>query len=388
MTMDLCVKSLTGQVEMLTNFYVSRSNGVNGDKIITVSGVKTEENSYAYSMVQNEAIFIYDDEEYVIKQHSERTLGNTTKVECKAVHKMFDDLNGNWIYDKLAGTVLLNDLFTFLLAGSGYTFSIDPTDLPSSVNVDGFGDNNSTTLLKNAIELITGEFDVSKKHIEIAKEIGDTTDHQIRYKLNVKNPTKEIDTSSFATYIRGYGKDGLMVDYTSPLHTVYGIKHAPPVRDDMYTDSVSLTNRIKRELNDSINISIKLTYVELLEMGIQDIKKGDYAWCIIEPFNIDVKIRVVQVDDYSNPFKSPVFTLGSIRKKATDIIKEYSKTKHMVERVVDVGKNMIKQEALKIGERVAFDVGYDPSSKVDNSVFSSHVNSFSDHLTLYWMGGL
>lgn len=381
----LLIKGLSGQIEMLPGFDANRSKKVNGDMTLSVVGTKDEGNDHSYPLVQNEARFIYDEEEYVIKQHTERTVGNTIKVDAKAIHAIFEDLTAHRIYEKMSGTILVNDLMSFSLAGSGYTFEVDFTDLSTSIIVDKFGDNTSLSLVKNIWDLIGAEFDVSGKHIFVAKQLGRVTDYQVRHKLNVKDPSKDIDTSNFFTYIRGYGKDGLMVEYTSPLAAIYGIKHAPPVRDDKYTDSASLLARITRDLNDSIDISIKLTYVELVEMGIQDIQKGDYVWCILDPFDIDLLIRVVQVDDSNDPFKSPVYTLGNITKKATDIMKDYRKTKSIVEKVVDVKTNMVNQNVLKIGQKVTFESGYDPTTKVDTTTYES---SSSDHATLFWMGGM
>src|SRR5690606_5499342 len=100
------------------------------------------------------------------------------------------------------------------------------------------------------------EFEVLGNHIHVKKRIGRDTDNQFRHKFNISNPQKEIDTSSFKTYIRGYGKqneDGTYqaeAEYTSPLAEIYGIRHAKPVRDDRYTIKENLEERIIRELND------------------------------------------------------------------------------------------------------------------------------------------
>lgn len=349
--MDLFIKSITGQVEALTDFEVKRNNGVNGEKLIEVNVTKTEGNEHSYQFVKNENYLIYDDEEFIIKDFRERTIGNTTKIECKAIHRMFDDLLNNRRYDVISGTIRIEPLLDFSLEGSGYTFSVDSTDVPLSVEVENFGDDSSSSLFRKVIEKFGVEFDVVGTHINVGKMIGRFTDHQVRYKLNINNPSREINTSGFATYIRGYGKqneDGSYVayaEYTSPLAQFYGIKHAPPVRDEKYTNNESLFERIKRDLNDSIDVSIKLTYVELKEMGIQDIKKGDYVWCIIDPFDIDVQIRVIDIEDYSTTFQSPVYTLGTLTKKASDIMASFNSTKQTVEKVVDTSSNTIKKSA-------------------------------------------
>nr|MDH3082556.1 phage tail protein [Bacillus subtilis] len=132
----------------------------------------------------------------------------------------------------------------------------------------------------------------------------------LRYKFNVSQPEKEIDTSSFATYIRGYGKqrdDGTYVvqaEYTSPLASIYGIKHAEPVKDEKFTDKASLLAEMKSKLGDSMEISLTFTAIELANMGFADVRKGDYLWCVIEPFDINVQLRVLTIEDYSNDKKA------------------------------------------------------------------------------------
>lgn len=332
---------------MVTDYEVSRKDVVNGDKYIDVTAIKTEINKAAYQLIRNQNYFIYDNEEYIIKGFKEKTLGDTVIANCKAFHRVFDDLNGNHIYEEITGIFPLGSLLTFALKGTGYTPKIIHTpDMPVSVKVDNFGDDNSLALLKSILEKFGAEFDVIGKTIEIKKEIGTYTDEQFRYFFNIKEPSREIDTTSFFTYIKGFGKkneDGSYVvtaEYKSPLADIYGIKHAKPVRDERYTDYNSLLERIKRELNDSIDIVVNLTAVEAEELGWQYINKGDYVWCIIDPFDLDVRIRVVEVQDFSNEGKPKVYTLGKITKKPSDILANFTVAENQLKQLLDDGGNL------------------------------------------------
>ncbi|GAB6742224.1 hypothetical protein bcgnr5412_54840 [Bacillus cereus] len=332
---------------MLTDYEVSRKDIVNGDNFIDVTVIKTETNKVAYQLIRNQNYFIYDDEEYIIKGFKERTLGETVAANCKAFHRVFDDLNGNHIYEQITGIFPLGSLLTFALKGTGYTPAIiNTSDMPVSVKVDNFGDDNSLALLKSILEKFGAEFDVVGKKIEVSKEIGTYTDEQFRYFFNIKEPSREIDTTSFFTYIKGFGKkneDGSYVataEYKSPLADIYGIKHAKPVRDERYTDHNSLLDRIKRELNDSIDIVVNLTAVEAEELGWQYINKGDYVWCIIDPFELDVRIRVVEIQDFSNENKPKVYTLGKITKKPSDILASFTIAENQLKQLIDDGGNL------------------------------------------------
>ncbi|NUJ19563.1 endopeptidase, partial [Bacillus glycinifermentans] len=359
---DLFIRSLSGQFEMLTDFSTTRKNAINNQKTIDVSGVLTDRNQHAFPLVQNENFLIYDEEEYVIINSSIKPFGNKLKATATAIHRMFVDLDNMYIYDVIKGekALSIDDMLKFALAGSGYSYQVDTTGLAKSVTVENFGDSRSLALLNSIAEKFGIEYECVNKTIYIAKEIARHTDNQLRYAFNIKEPSKDIDTSSLKTYIRGFGKN-VTAEYKSPLAEVFSVRHADPVRDDRYTDKESLLSRLKSELHDRIDISITLTYVELQSLGIQDIRKGDYVWCIIEPFEIDVQIRVVQVEDYSDPSKSPKYTLGSITRKSTDIVSDFKRTQRTVSKIVDSNTGKIRESSIKIGSKTTFDPGYDPT---------------------------
>lgn len=71
------------------------------------------------------------------------------------------------------------------------------------------------------------------------------------------------------------------------------------------------------------------------DMDLSGIRKGDWVWCFIDPFDIDVRIRVVAVQDTEDPKKDPVFTLGTIKKKMTKRMARYENTQNVVSKVID-----------------------------------------------------
>lgn len=349
----VAVKDISGIAEPLPGFSATRSNGVEGEKTLSVSGLKTSVNQHGYKLVKNENIILYKDEEYIIKTHKEKTYNEGLGVEVTALHRIFDDLINHRIYEEKSGTLRIEAMLDFALKGSGYTYEVDKTDLPISVKVENFGWDNSLALFRSILEKFGAEFDYVGKRIYIAKKIGAKKDEPfLRHRYNVSDPQKEIDTSNFATYIRGYGKqneDGSYVvqaEYTSPLAAIYGIKHAEPVKDERFTDKESLLAEMKSKLGDNIDISLTFTAVELANMGFKNVNKGDYLWCVIDPFDINVQLRVLTIEDYSNDKKPPVFTFGSVTKKASDLIADFDTTKKTVDKVIDSSTGMIKASAL------------------------------------------
>jgi phage minor structural protein len=398
----LAIKSISGEMEPVYDYTVTRNNGLSGEKTIKVTSICTEQNISAYHLIKNENIFVYENEEYVIKDHSEITYSKLIGVQTTAIHIFFDDLKWRCRqYEVISGTFDITYLLNFALKGSGYTFTIDASLIEVKVKVENFGDNNGLALFQQILELFAVEYDYSGKHIFVSKRIGEDLDVQFRHRYNISSPTKDINTNDFATYIKGYGKlkenhekltgdDKYMVvaEYTSPLAKIYGKRIAEPVRDERYTSKASLLERLVNDLTDKINVSLKFNAIQLAEMDLSNIKKGDAAWCIIEPFDLNIRLRVVDVEDYAND-KSPVFTFGVLKNKSPVIIANFSSTAKTVGKVIDKSSGTIKQEALNnitfdlskaygrlsqdkvsIGPNTLFAEGYDPT-KVNFPLASS-----------------
>ncbi|MCA1183614.1 phage tail protein [Bacillus licheniformis] len=365
---ELYVRSILGQEEALTKYSVTRKRGLNSEKYIDVTVVKHETNEHSFPLVQPENYLIYEGEEYVIRPIN----ASVRSVKVKGIHRMFIDLADVYIYEVVEKEqeYTIEEALNIALKGTGYNYKVDKSGLPSTIKVSNFGDNFSIDLLKTIASEFGAEFDCAGRTIYMAKQIARYTDHQIRHRLNAANPSKEIDTSQLKTFIKGFGKKdektgtyAVTAEYRSPLASIYGIRHAAPVRADKYTEKNKdqLIAQMKKELHDQIDISITLTYVELSELGVQDIRLGDYVWCILDPLDIDVQIRVVEVEDYSDPLKSPKFTFGSIVQKAPSIVASFKKTQKTLSKIVDPQTGKIREGSIKIGSGTSFDPGYDPT---------------------------
>ncbi|WP_163070827.1 phage tail protein [Priestia flexa] len=169
---------------------------------------------------------------------------------------------------------------------------------------------------------------------------------------DVKPHNYLLDGNIIKVYRKLVGDEIYMAvaEYTSPLASIYGILIADPEPDERFTDEASLKNHLKETLTDTIEISIKLTGVQLAEMDLSDVRKGDYLWCILDPFDIDVRIRVVDIEDYEDENKSPVFTLGTIKKKASTIMATLQQAAKNVETIYDPNKKKVKSTAINPSE--------------------------------------
>ncbi len=170
-----------------------------------------------------------------------------------------------------------------------------------------------------------------------------------------------------------------VVEYTSPLATEYGIIEAEPVFSDTITDAATMTNVAKKSLYDSWDISISLTAQELAEMGLSDLNRLDYAYCLLDPLSVDLQLRIVQKESYSDPYKSPSFTFGTIKKKGTNTIANLSSSSKSVSKIVDSKTGQIKTSAISnsMSFNLAYAVGVLTASKVSigpETVFAEGYN--------------
>lgn len=374
---SLIVKNLANQVEALTDFNVTKKDEIENGRSIDVTVWETDRNAHSFPLIQNEGSLFYEDEEFVIRKTRYVPIGGKRlKVDITALQRSFSDLGENYVYETSGKKkkLYIEDMLDIALKGSGYSYEILPEGLGDSFEVEDFGNGYSLGLLSDIKEKYSAEYECIGKKVYFAKEIARDTDYIIRDRVNVKDPSQEIDTSSIKTYIKGFGKKddktgkyAVEAEYTSPLASVYGIKHANPIFDDSYTakDEGKLEKRLEKELTDKIEISISLTYVEVKQLNMQDIRKGDYVWCVLEPFDLKTKLRVVSVESYSDPKKSPVFTFGKVRTNITKTTAKLGRGQSSVSKLIDTSTGKVKGSAISgnitIGKDAIYEDGYDPT---------------------------
>ena len=241
-------------------------------------------NNPGYVLLEEESLVIVDDQEFRVKQLEE--VKNFKRIV--AVHTFYDlsDQRQDEIY---GGTRTFNEFATFVLGGTGWTFS---STINESRFIENFGEENIIVLINALCTVFECEYEIRpNKHVYFAKQIGPDRDAQYRYGHNVKALSKKVDTTNLKTYIEGYGADGLFVSYTSPLasNPKIGIRKADPIRDDRFTQSDSLLEHIKRELNGEIEAYFELDSVELINREL-----GERVWLIYEPLSFEFQTRILK----------------------------------------------------------------------------------------------
>ena len=242
-------------------------------------------NNPGYSLLEEETIVIVEDHELRVKQLEE----NLHSKRIVAVHTFYDlaDDRQDEIY---GGTRTFNEFATFILNGTGWTFT---SEVKGSRFIENFGEENIIVLLNALCTVYECEYEIrSNKHVHFAPKIGGENDAQYRYGHNVKALSKKVDTSNLKTYIEGYGAEGLFVSYTSPLasNPKFGLKKADPVRDDRFAQADSMLEHLKRELND-----VPEAYFELDSVELTNKELGERVWLIYEPLGIEFQTRILKL---------------------------------------------------------------------------------------------
>lgn len=346
----LIITDLNGNTEALSDVKnVEVNEEVNGDFSISFTSFYTEKNAHSYPIVQEESIVELDGHEFRVKKLNE--IRNQKTVSAQHV---FFDLIDHYVYSYIGGTKSIDEVFQFILDGTGWTF--ENVDVSNQELLTNFGEDNALSLIRKACEGFQCEIKIEpNRHIKIFKEIGQDNDVQFRYKHNIKTVKRSVDTSKLTTVIKGYGGNGLEVEYRSPNVSVYGEKHAEPVRDERYTIAESMIERLKKEINDVPEVSIE---VEASLLGY-DADLGDKVWLIYEPLNIDFQTRIMARKWFPFSRKSPTVTL--VNKKQSSITDLLTQTKIEIKENQKETRSKIEQT----NEKITLEV-----ERVDESIAS------------------
>ncbi|MGH0614844.1 phage tail spike protein [Bacillus cereus] len=349
----LTITDLQGNTEILTGFKSFKCNRrVNGEKIISFLILPTEGNQHSFPMVQEEHKVEFKNETYVIKSLTERTIGNTYYKQVECIHDFFVNMINKQKYEVHDGSMQFLDALDFVFKDTGY----QPIAIENFYAKDfqNFGKDNRLALLKKVLERYKAEISIDKNLVYFRTKIGEDTDFQFRYNFNIKTFERNVDTKNLATYIRGYGADGLMREYTSPNKEIFGFIEATQINDDRFTTTEGLDRALREAIQDTPLVSITIDFVDLRKAGYPYIvpNEGDRVLLIYEPMDIDIETRIMEIEEEYDANLEPIscrVTLANYRKDfAGTLLQNVNKT--LGEIVTDDGKikNSVLDEAVRI----------------------------------------
>ncbi|MER2132580.1 MAG: phage tail protein [Carnobacterium inhibens] len=269
------------QTEMLNQIQgFEMDEEVNGSLVVKFTSFSVENNP-GHSLIDERPIFTVEGYELRLAQLK----GNDKRKDITAV-STFYDLAGHRQEDIYGGTRTLDDFASFVLRGTGWTFS---SSVPGYRLIPNFGENNVIVLKDALCAAFECEMKIMpNKHVHFAPEIGPDNDAQYRRGHNIKSLAENVDWSKMRTQISGYGANGLVVTYTSPNHVKHGIIAADPITDDEITESSTMLERLKMELVDYPEAYFELDAVELTNKEL-----GERVWLIDEVMGIEYQTRVL-----------------------------------------------------------------------------------------------
>ncbi|PHD55691.1 phage tail protein [Bacillus wiedmannii] len=350
----LTITDLQGNTEILTGFKsFKRNRRVNGEKIISFLILPTEGNQHSFPMVQEEHKVEFKNETYVIKSLTERTIGNTYYKQVECIHDFFVNMINKQKYEVHNGSMQFLDALDFIFKDTGY----QPVAIENFYAKDfqNFGKDNRLALLKKVLERYKAEMSIDKNQVRFQTKIGEDTDFQFRYNFNIKTFERNVDTKNLGTYIRGYGADGLMREYTSPNKEKFGFLEATQINDDRFTTTEGLDRALREAIQDTPLVSITIDFVDLRKAGYPYIipNEGDRVLLIYEPMDVDIETRIMEIEEEYDANLEPIacrVTLANYRKDfAGTLLQNVNKT--LGEIVTDDGK--IKTSVLDEAVRIA-----------------------------------
>lgn len=307
----LVVTDLKGNTEALTNVQgLEMYEELNGDFSLAFTAIGTNENQHGYRLLEEESIIELEGHAFRVKQ-----LQETRNRKTITAQHVFFDLIDSRKDDIFGGTRSANEMFAWLLVGTGWTYKIVDS-VPAQLFAN-FGNANVLSLIRSACNQFGCSIKIEpNKHIKVGMRVGLDKDEQFRYKHNIKTLKKTVDTTKLTTCIKGIGKDGLEVTYKSPNVAIYGERWAEDVSDERFTIAESLTKHIKRQLQDVPEISID---IETTTLGM-NVGLDDGIWTIYEPMSIEYLSYVQAIKSYPFSNKSSVVTISNVKKTITDIL--------------------------------------------------------------------
>lgn len=318
-----------------------------------------DEFNAGYDVLQPEAIVNVDGYDFRVKLYSDLTYSKSVTAVST-----FYDLDGTRQETLLNGVQSINEHAALALASTGWSYTIDSSLTGQRRTINNFGKDNAIALVAAICKHYSCEYEIfPNKRVHFTKEIGPDNDHQYRYGVNVKTLREHIDTNNLRTQITGYGAtneegEQLVVTYTSPNYTIWGIRKADDIEDSRFTNSESLLEYIKLSLVDEPEMSIELDVIELTSRML-----GERIWLIYEPLNIVIHTRILSQNKgmLDGKIYTKFVTIGNARRKSQE-----DSVVQLIESVYSSQKDIVENK--KIAEENLAEAKEEINETIDNNV--------------------
>ncbi|MGE7940615.1 phage tail spike protein [Lysinibacillus xylanilyticus] len=317
--------------------------------------VNKTNNEAGFNLLQEEAIVTAANYDFRVKQIIDDKPGRKTILAIST----FFDLAYQFKDTTYGGTHSSQEFVNYLLADTGWTVTCDFSD---TATIDKFGSKNIIQCVNQICDAFNCEFEIlPNKRVHFSKSLGPDNNAQYRYGHNIKALSRKIDTNHLRTQITATGKEDLTVTYTSPNHTLWGIRKADPISDERFTIAEHLMKKAKDSLIDYPEVSFELDTLELLDKQL-----GEKVWLIYEPIEgLELQTRILQrtciVDELTDELKTITVKLGnslprSMSDNELDSEEELADTKGELEEVINESKKEFRSAITQTDNRITIEV--------------------------------
>ncbi|MGE7840497.1 phage tail spike protein [Lysinibacillus sp. NPDC093712] len=317
--------------------------------------VNKSNNEAGFNLLQEESIVRAANYDFRVKQIIDDKPGRKTILAIST----FFDLAYQFKDKTFGGTHSSQEFVNYLFAGTGWTAKIDFTE---TATIYKFGSKNIIQCVNQICDAFNCEFEIlPNNRVHFSKTLGPDNGAQYRYGHNIKALSRKIDTTHLRTKITATGKEDLTVTYTSPNHTIWGIRIADPISDERFTNADNLLKKAKVSLIDYPEVAFELDTIELLDKQL-----GEKVWLIYEPIEgLELQTRILKriciVDEVTDELKTIAVTLGNslprtMSDNEVDTEELIEDTKEELSEVVEENKKEYKSAITQTDSRITLEV--------------------------------
>jgi len=348
------VFDLEGNGHPFTGFHSLKTvERVNGESEMTFTLEKTKANAKYFDDFDHMWRIQWLGQMYVAVLIEDKTDGYSYYREVQCIHEFYDDLRNMFKYESFTGSRTFFDIMTFIFEDTGYTFNI--IDDFKAERFENFGEDFVLELFSTALERYGSEFEINGRVVNLKQTVGDNTSIQYRHKLNINAVKRQIDALDFATYGKLYGKDKKIVaEYTHPLADLYPLSNGryreiPSRTDNRYTIQESLDALVKKEVEETLKISITFSLDEMIRNGYKRSKpiRGDRVLLVDGRIGLKVETRIVEVHNTYNA-NGEVIACEVTLSNFTDLYQQQKRFQKATKAISDAleGKKALPFEAM------------------------------------------
>ncbi|MBC1886601.1 phage tail protein [Listeria seeligeri] len=306
----LIVRSMDGNVEeiLIDIDYESFSYDYekNTSRSISFNVVKSKNNEASFDVIGNEAIIIYNGQQFVVKKCIPKVIGVEYTKQVTAQHICYT-IQDHVRYEVKAGeqNYSISEVLDFALKENKLGFTFQVIGAFPKVKLENLGDKNALELVNLCIEKFNAVLFADNKHLYFYNEANwyQETEKQFRYLYNTEDISVDINTDNLKTLIKCYGKEKenadnysgdnkyhAVVTYLSPNVDIYGYRMANAKNENTITNKAELMDFAKNQIMDVPETSLNLTY-----RGSEKVTERDIWFLKHEALGFETDVKVTRL---------------------------------------------------------------------------------------------